>query len=407
MRLTVVTFGSDGDTRPFAALSRGLIDAGHQVHLFAERSSLHIAQALGVPAEPLAGDVRSILSLGSPHELLRVRDIIASGRALLRLVADNTESWLRAVSEHARDSDAILFSGLAMFAGAAAGLELGKPSIGLWVLPITATREFSSPIMPPLRLGGWANRLSFRALDATLWRYYGKPADAARRRVFGPGPHAPLGLDCPILYGISRHLVPPPSDWPATRHICGPWSMPLREWQAPAALLDFLAAGPPPIYIGFGSVSSYVRRQRLEALVAAVAGRRAVFYPGWSRIDATLLPPNFFMLPETRHDWLLPRCCIAIHHGGAGTTHTAAAAGVPSIVLPCGADQFFWASRLVKAGVAPPYVRMGKVDARSLAAMIEFSQRDEIRTRAQALGAAIAQEDGIGTAVQRIEKLLV
>ena len=407
MRLTVLTYGSDGDTRPFAALSRGLLDAGHEVQLLGERSSLSIAHALGVPAEPLAGDVRSILPRGEWHETLSMGEVIASGRGLLRLVADHSEQWLRTVSDHARHCDAILFSGLAMFAGVAAGLELGKPHIGLWALPITPTREFSSPMMPPLVLGSWANRLSFRALSATLWRYYGQPANAARVQVFGGGPRAKLALDVPILYGISPQLVPQPSDWPATHQICGHWSAAPQSVPVAPELLEFLAAGAPPIYVGFGSVSGYLRRPRLQVIIDAVAGRRAVFYPGWSRIDATMLPKNFCVVGETTHDWLFPRCSVVIHHGGAGTTHTAARSGVPSIVLPFGADQFFWASRLVRAGVAPPYLRLAKSDARTLATMLEFTQREEVRARAKALGAAMAREDGVGTAVARIEALLL
>ena len=407
MRFTVITYGSDGDTRPFATLCRGLLDAGHEVQLFAERSSLRIAQALDVPVEALAGDVQATLPLGNPRENLRTGEVIEAGRSLLRLVANNTESWLAAVAEHARTADAILFSGLAMFVGPALGLELGKPHIGLWALPISPTRAFSPPVMPPLHLPGWMNRLSYSALHATLWRYYGKPANAARQRVFGGHGRARMRLDGPILYGVSRHLVPQPPDWPATHRVCGQWFLPTAaDWRAPHGLLDFLDAGPAPIYVGFGSPSSFVRQKRLDTLIAAIAGRRAVFYPGWSRIDATMLPKNFYLVRETPHSWLFPRCSVVIHHGGAGTTHTAARSGVPSIVLPFGADQFFWANRLTAAGVAPKYVGMGKIDEQLLTGMIDFTQQDAVRKRARDLGAAMSQEDGIGETVRRIEDLL-
>ena len=92
-----------------------------------------------------------------------------------------------------------------------------------------------------------------------------------------------------------------------------------------------------------------------------------------------------------------------IHHCGAGTTHTAARAGVPSIGLPFGADQFFWAGRLASAGVAPKYIRGTKIDAQSLAKMIDFAARDDVRERAKALGAAMSEDNGVAYAVREIE----
>lgn len=132
---------------------------------------------------------------------------------------------MRAIAEHARDSDVVLFSGLAMYAGAAVAVELHKPRIGLWLIPVTTTGEFSSPMTAPLRLPRWANRLTFRALHATLSRYYGRPANAARERIFGAGHRDRFKLfDCPVLYGLSSHLVARPSDWPENHQICGHWS---------------------------------------------------------------------------------------------------------------------------------------------------------------------------------------
>jgi sterol 3beta-glucosyltransferase len=406
MRLTVVTFGSDGDTRPFAVLARGLMQAGHEVHLFGERASLPIVGALGVPHSALAGDVVATLPPGGPDVPMSRGDALQSVQRLNQLIRNNTPAWMRTIAEHARTADAVLFSGLSMFAGLGAALELNKPHIGLWLQPISPTRELSSPMMPPMKLPGWLNRLSYRALHTTLWHYYGKAANAARREVFGGAARSRMYLDCPILYGISPQLLARPSDWPAQHQLCGYWSAAPEDWQAPAQLQDFLAAGPAPIYVGLGSASVFLRRKRLDAIIAAVAGRRALFYPAWSQIDATCLPENFHVIGPTPHSWLLPRCSLAIHHGGAGTTHAAARAGIPSMVLPLGGDQFFWSSRLSAAGVAPKFLAPPQVTGAALSTAMEFTQTDVVRERAQALGAAMAREDGVGEGVRRITALL-
>ena len=58
MRFTVVTYGSEGDTRPLVALCRGLMDAHHEVQLFTEQSTVGSGRALGVPVAALAGELQ-------------------------------------------------------------------------------------------------------------------------------------------------------------------------------------------------------------------------------------------------------------------------------------------------------------------------------------------------------------
>jgi len=406
MRLSIVTFGSEGDTRPLAALCRGLLDRGHDLHLFAEHSTLSLPRSLGIPCEFLSGDVRATLPIADPRQDLRLPEIVRSMKALKAVIADNSASWLRTIAPHVRDSDAILFSSLAVGVGKALSEQFDKPAIGLFFQPITPTREFSSPMLPPMDLPGWANRLTFRPAHRQMSAVCGRAAQAARREVFGTRSRSQLRLDHPMLFGISQELVAQPADWPDDHRICGHWSRASTDWQAPADLLDFLGAGEPPIYAGFGSPASFIRRKALGALIDAVAGRRAIFSPGWSRIDSTVLPGNFFVARDVPHEWLFPRVSVAIHHGGAGTTHTAARAGIPQIVLPIGADHHFWARRVAMRGAAPKYPRNGRFDSAAIARMIEFSQRDETRRCARLLGEAMAREDGVGCAIREIERAI-
>jgi hypothetical protein len=148
--------------------------------------------------------------------------------------------------------------------------------------------------------------------------------------------------------------------------VCGQWLAPeAAGWSPPPALGEFLAAGEPPIYVGFGSMAGFERRSLLREIVAAVAGRRALFYPGWSGVTGADLPANFLVIGDTPHAWLFPRMSLVIHHGGAGTTHSAARAGAPSVVAPFAGDQLFWADRLRRAGVAPPRAGEGPAGARA------------------------------------------
>lgn len=61
------------------------------------------------------------------------------------------------------------------------------------------------------------------------------------------------------------------------------------------------------------------------------------------------------------HNHVLPRATAAIHHGGAGTVHAVARAGIPAIVVPFIGDQPFWGNVLHRSGLAPepiPYRKL-------------------------------------------------
>lgn len=407
MRYTVVTYGTEGDTRPLIGLCRGLMNAGHEVHLFADRSTLAVAQVQRVPASALSGDMKAAVGPGGALSKLMQEggDVTQMAKAVARNADENTIAWMEAIVEQAGSSDAILFSGIASYAGLSVAEHLRMPAVGLGLWPMSPTRAFPSPLLPPWEMPGWLNRVSHQAVNQLLWWSFRKQINEARRAVCGQAPRQRMWRDYPVLYGVSRHLVPQPADWPEIWQICGAWFADSGDWEPPEALTRFLSSGEPPIYIGFGSMAGFDSRKLLAIIVEAIAGRRALFYPGWSGIDPAALPENFFILDDTPHHWLFPRTAMVIHHGGAGTSHTACRAGVPSIAIPFAGDQFFWAGRLAKAGVAPKYASHTKITAQMLFRMIAFAGMPEVIQRARTLRKAMMLENGITFAVRQIEKL--
>jgi sterol 3beta-glucosyltransferase len=407
VRVVAVTYGTEGDTRPIAALCRALLDAGHEALLFADRSALGSAHALGVPAQALAGDIKAALhsTEGLSKLVRRGSRFTDTARALAELANDNTEEWMRDIAAAGKECDAIILSGLAAFAGLSVAEYLGVRAIGAGLIPITPTREFPSPFLRPGLLPRWLNYRSHTFVNATLWRAFRTATNAARTRVCGLPPRKAVWTDHPILYGISPNLLPRPADWPSHAHLCGQWLPQAGAWSPPPALESFLAAGERPIYVGFGSMAGFDQQGLLAEVVAAVAGRRALFYPGWSGVEASTLPPNFFVVGDTPHSWLFPRMSAVMHHGGSGTTHSAARAGVPSVVVPFAADQFFWADRLRRLGVAAEPVRAGRIRASALARGIAFAESPGARSNAAALGARMATESGVANALSVIEAL--
>ncbi|AGU52752.1 putative glycosyltransferase [Variovorax paradoxus B4] len=408
MKIAVLTYGTEGDARPLAALCRALDEAGHSSVLLADASTLGAAQRLGVRTQALAGDIRG--ALGASGAIANVvahsERPGAAAKALAAIANGNATAWLRQAVETARGSEAIVCAGLAAFVGLSAAEALRVPAVGAGLFPLTPTRDFASPFLPPSRVPRWLHRASHHLVNAMLWRAFRPAVNAARAEVCALPPRRRMWSTHPMLYGFSPSLVPRPADWPANAAVCGQWIPPAPDWQPPPALAAFLAAGEAPVYIGFGSMTGFDAARLRQVVVDGVAGRRAVLHPGWSGIDTQGLPTNFHVVGEVPHDWLFPRTSLVVHHGGSGTTHSAARAGVPSVVVPFAGDQFFWAHQLAQAGVAPDAVAGSRLGADDLARGLAFAGRPEVRARALALGEKMRAEDGLSRAVEAIERSL-
>jgi len=207
----------------------------------------------------------------------------------------------------------------------------------------------------------------------------------------------------PLLVGCSPTLLPRPADWPANVAVTGVWQLPAGEgWTPPPALLDFLDAGPAPVYIGFGSMAGIDQATLLDAVAAVARERRVLFHPGWSGIDPARVPPGVFVLDDTPHDWLFARTALVVHHGGAGTSHAAARAGVPSVVVPFAGDQFFWARRLAARGIATA-CPAARLDGGRLARAVAAASDGALRDAARRVGEAMRAEDGVRAAVDLLQ----
>lgn len=406
MKLLALTYGTEGDTRPLAMLCRGLLDAGHHVTLLAEGRTLASAQARGVPAAALEGDIHddvvSLLSQGNRPWAAR--------RGLARMADRHTQAWMRQANAAAAGCDAVLAGGLAAFVGMSVAEHRSLPLIGAGMIPLTPTRAFPSPFLPQVWTPAMLNRASYHLINQQVWRTFRAPINAARAAVLGRGPQRAPWTDVPMLYGISPALLPAPTDWPADHLLCGQWrAADAAAWVPEPGLQAFLEAGPPPVFLGFGSMTGFNREAVLGALLRMLDGRRVLLSPGWSGVPEALaatLPAHVHGVGAVPHEALFPRCSLVIHHGGSGTTHSACRAGVPSMVMPFAADQFFWAHRLQQVGVAPAPLSPRRLDPAGLATALAVAEAPATRQRAAALGAAMAREDGVAAGVGAIEAWL-
>jgi len=212
------------------------------------------------------------------------------------------------------------------------------------------------------------------------------------------------------LIAVSPTLSPRPDDWPEHHHMTGSWSAPLATHGALDTELDeFLDAGAPPVFVTFGSMmpaDEGRHEETVELLVRAVrgAGRRLIMQtPRAREIDAG---EDVFAVGTCPHRVVCSRCALVVHHGGAGTTQTALRAGVPSVIVPHLADQFFWASRVAKLGAGLEAPGRAKVTAARLQKSITRAMDDaSLAERARRLGAELDAQEGLSRAAEVLEAI--
>lgn len=422
MLITIVTAGSRGDVQPYVALALGLRRSGYDVRLATHETFRDFVSAHGLAFEPIAGDPRAILGGAAADAWLatgRNRNMLAFARELRRQAGPLIDQSLHDYWRVCQGSDAVLYSSVAIPAWDVAR-RLGVPAIAAFLQPLSRTRAFPTVgfrggrglVRVPV-LGPAFNYASHVAVEQVVWQTLRGRVNRWRTTTLGVPPAPFLGpfaemrrLGAPTLYGFSELVVPRPHDWGADVHLTGWWTLPpAAGWRPPAELEAFLDAGPPPIYVGFGSMTPASAGPMTAAVLEALerTGQRGVLLAGWGSLGGGDLPPWAIAVSDVPHEWLLPRMRATVHHGGAGTTGAALRAGVPAVVVPLGFDQPFWGRRVAALGVGPdPLSRRAFTAARLAAAIERAVGDDEMRGRAAALGAALRAEDGVERAVAAV-----
>jgi sterol 3beta-glucosyltransferase len=213
----------------------------------------------------------------------------------------------------------------------------------------------------------------------------------------------------PFLCAYSPLVVPKAHDWSTETHVTGYWFLnPLTSWEPPQDLIDFLSAGPPPIFIGFGSTtirnSEDITTLVFEALKQT--GQRGIIAQGWGGLSSANLPKSVFAVKDIPFDWLFPRMAALVHHGGAGTTAYGLRAGVPTIIIPFILDHFFWGRQITALGIGPQPILPKRLTTERLANAIHIVINDQaLRTRASKIGEALQAEQGVEQVVRIIESI--
>ncbi len=296
MRVTLVSFGSEGDLRPQLALAGGLKAAGHSVVVVAEESGAVLTAAAGVEFVGLVGDLVDVTSTG-------VR------RARVRLRWPDRE-WLETIARAAAGSDVVVGLPAASYHAVAAADQVGAVAVLAGLQPILPTAEFVPSVLGKPRLPARLNRGIGRFVDELEWSVAGSRVNGTRREL-GLAPMPNPYDSVPFLGGWSSLLVPTPADWDASQvTVTGQWHAASQGFTPEPALEAFLKAEERPIYVGFGSLKGPKVAYALEQVLKAYAGTYRIVLSAHPSIT-TELPheraarrrrPARLAVPEVRRD---------------------------------------------------------------------------------------------------------
>jgi UDP:flavonoid glycosyltransferase YjiC (YdhE family) len=264
----------------------------------------------------------------------------------------------------------------------------------------------------PGAAGRIANAASWGLARTVMRREFDPPLNAVRAEL-----GLPPGRDLFLLGGLGAErvllLCPEaycgrPPDW-APHVSCAGYTCfdHPSGWEPPAALEDFLGAGEPPVLFSLGTSVAVDPQSFHEVAASALdrVGARGLFLGG---VEAHLparrrgVDAHFEYVPLSA---VLPRCRLAVHPGGFGTTAAAVTAGVPQIAVPRAFDQAYHGARVERLGIgrAIPWRRFG---ARALERALREALADRaLADRAAALARQVGRSDGVPVAADAIDAI--
>ncbi|CAF0743354.1 unnamed protein product [Adineta steineri] len=429
LAIVILIVGTRGDVQPFIALGQALRAVGHRVRIATHETFRSFVRGNSLEFYPLAGDPADLMSF-----MVKNSGIIPSMSSIIegdvskkrRSLADILAStWLACISDD--DETKASFTAEAIIANPPSfghvhcAEKLQIPLHIMFTMPWSPTTAFPHPLAKidsSIGPKGKINLYSYDVIEMLTWTGMRDITNNFRKKTLGLRElHTRqatniLTDECvPHTYCWSPSLVAKPSDWGAHIDVSGFFFLNLGTayTNPPKDLLEFLCINndgsytnsklPPPIYVGFGSITGHDSRRILKVVVDAVnlTGYR-VLLSGLAT-DADQLPSNIFRIGNVPHDWLFQYVSAVCHHGGAGTTAAGLRAGRPTIIVPFFGDQFFWGNVIEKNGAGSRPLPGKSVTADQLADAFRFVHESTTCTAAERIRDAILKEDGCAAAV--------
>jgi sterol 3beta-glucosyltransferase len=407
-RFAALTWGSRGDVQPFVALGAELVRRGHSVVLAAREPFRALAEEQGIEFHAMAEDgteklMRSLAGARGFRDMVQISS--SYSRGLIR-------SQFHAFADASRGADVILTKAVSTAPALHIAEQQGVPVFFVHIDPgFIPSEDYCMEGDRYRNRGKLINRFMGRMMLMMFglsvsdlihaWRQeQGLPADRFARHH-----QASYLFRFPAFAVWSTHFLKRSSDWPSWYVQTGWWKL-KRKTSVGNRLREFVRAGPPPFYFGFGSWTVHERTAVTDVILEAVrlTDNRAVLLR--NTVDGrTEFPSHVIVEEDVSHDAVLPHLKAAVHHGGAGTMGAVAAAGIPSIIVPGFPAQATWGHLAEEMHIGTLLDRRN-FTVENLAAAMRAVDLPDVRERARVLGNSVRNEGGEKQAADEIERRL-
>jgi sterol 3beta-glucosyltransferase len=413
MRVGIQGWGSEGDLRPLVALAARLRRSGHAPRLV-------LTPVDGKDYRPLCQSLDVPLQVVPEQMALTVQQLVRDAKssdptklmtAVLNLTFFPYLDDMYTAALHLCATSDVVVGGSSSWYVKAATVHAGLPFAAVHYYPgIVPSREVPPPILPGWR---WLARPGWALLNVMMDMAFRKhPQKFFADKGLPPVRHAipdALFSDRLNLFAASPALWRAAPDWSHVHCVSGDFVMPgeVEPWEPSPSLLAFLEAGAKPVLLSLGSMEHMAPDRARNLLIGSArhAKTRAIIQTKTSADEGR--DGDLYFLPWAPHRHLAPCSSAVVHHGGAGTTHSALRAGKPSVVVPFIFEQRLWAKRLREVGAAEGSISFWKATPDELGSRIRQAVASEsLQRRASQFASAMAQEDGTGVATRRLEGLV-
>ena len=414
--------GSRGDAQPLVVLGDQLRRRGHEVVLGVSPNLVEFGETVDLPTYPVGPDSQAFLESPSGQRWLAAGDAAALTQALGKIVHDNA-ALLDADTLRACDgADLIIAGSLAEHRAACVAEASGIPLVCLHYAPMRPTGVYPNILITTERLSPRRNLATHSKFQRMYWRSMAADINTFRtglglRPVTTPTAIRLAAGQTLELQAYHPALVPDLLDYPAHRPIIGfltpdeQLRQRLGEWAVDPTLEAWLADDDPPVFIGFGSMPIIDPATTMDMITTAAArlGVRVLIGAGWSSFGQAPVRHGNRVRVATgvlNYDQVLPRCQVAVHHGGSGTVAASVAAGIPTFVCSLVADNPFWGARIEQLGIGV-HQRFAAITADTLEAGLRRSLHTDVIATSQAVGATVrADTAAAGRAADLVERRL-
>ncbi|GME29016.1 hypothetical protein ETB97_009763 [Neofusicoccum parvum] len=424
LNIVIQIVGSRGDVQPFIALGNELKQFGHRIRIATHNVFEQFVRESGLEFYPVGGDPSELMAymVKNPGLIPSIKslraDEINHKRAMIKQMLDGCwKSCLEpdTLTGHPFVADAII-ANPPSFAHVHCAQALGVPVHLVFTMPWSKTTAFSHPLANVKntdRDTGTINYVSYGVVNWLTWQGLGDVINKWRKGLdleevpMSEGPDLADSLKIPFTYCWSPALVPKPRDWPSYIDVCGFFFREPLQYTPPPELDEFLIAGPPPVYIGFGSIVLDDPAGMTATILQAVkaTGIRAIISKGWSKLGGAHEETVHFV-GDCPHEWLFRRVAAVVHHGGAGTTACGLRHAKPTFIVPFFGDQPFWGDMVAARGAGPKPIPHKELSASNLAEAIRFCLTPEAASAASAIAQSMCAENGVRAAAESIHKHL-